>query len=292
MEVQATNTLSATYTSMAGYAALGDSYSSGEGNPPFTGGACDRSEQAYPVLFQKRLPYTFYFEACSGATVSQLPEQADLVPEAARGTVKLVTLTIGGNDLHFADVIEQCVFDHVLKHTSCSNGVTASDPKVAAWVFDGRLTLQRQLPGVLRILRGTFPQAQIFVLGYPQIFPNVFLGEEANFDCGHLRVLSEPTPVGPFAGRDVHWLYTEIRFLNLTLRLLTTQTRLGKTSNSDAKFVDPAQYAPSFVGHDACSTGSWFTDIYWGGNEQYSLHPDAQGQQALADVLGSYFGHS
>ena len=189
VEVQATNTLSATYTSMAGYAALGDSYSSGEGNPPFTGGACDRSEQAYPVLFQKRLPYTFYFEACSGATVSQLPEQADLVPEAARGTVKLVTLTIGGNDLHFADVIEQCVFDHVLKHTSCSNGVTASDPKVAAWVFDGRLTLQRQLPGVLRILRGTFPQAQIFVLGYPQNLPECLLRRRSE-----LRLRASPGP--------------------------------------------------------------------------------------------------
>lgn len=106
------------------YVALGDSYSSGEGNPPFTGGKCHRSAQSYPKYFQDYFSIWrggFYFEACSGATLSQVLDQADMVPEAATDTVRLVTLTIGGNDLHFSDVIEECVYEHVVRRSTCTD---------------------------------------------------------------------------------------------------------------------------------------------------------------------------
>src|SRR5919199_1138661 len=50
-------------------AALGDSYSSGEGNPPFDPAAdgCDRSPQAWPLLAAADLAWTATDLACSGA---------------------------------------------------------------------------------------------------------------------------------------------------------------------------------------------------------------------------------
>ncbi len=75
------------------YVALGDSFSSGEGNPPFVqadgttpapkGDHCDRSTQAYPeVLWKGQLKkLSFRFPACSGARSPEVRnQQGDLSP--------------------------------------------------------------------------------------------------------------------------------------------------------------------------------------------------------------------
>lgn len=103
----------------ATYAALGDSYSSGEGNPPFeygtdvnNGNGCHRSVQAYPRLLQSNLNLgTTAFVACSGATTSTIisgqwnePAQID----ALTSSIEKVTLTIGGNDVGFPEYAQGC----------------------------------------------------------------------------------------------------------------------------------------------------------------------------------------
>jgi hypothetical protein len=296
---QANNTSTTTNSSTSAYVALGDSYSSGEGNPPFTGGTCDRSQQAYPQLLQDQLHYgTFYFLACSGATIPQLPGQADEVPKAVRGTVRLVTFTIGGNDLYFSNVIEQCVVDHVLDDGTCTGphavgGLnTQSESQVEQLASRGLSNLNRQLPGVLRVLGRTFPKAHIVVLGYPQLFPPVLADQATNFDCSHLRIVNVPVAAGAFAGQDIHWFDNETALLNNSLRLNVEHTALAGNAYHGAQFVLPADYPPSFNGHNACSTASWFTPIYSGQDERFSLHPNAEGQEALAAVLRAYFVHA
>jgi lysophospholipase L1-like esterase len=116
----------------ARYVALGDSYSSGEGNPPFirgTKGECDRSNVAYGPLVKRFLkieqPSDFSFHACSGAMMAdfvadlgghatgQYAEGAQLDQIAPAGkpslTTRLVTLSVGGNDAGFAFAVSGCV---------------------------------------------------------------------------------------------------------------------------------------------------------------------------------------
>jgi len=90
--------------SVVEYAALGDSYAAGWGAPPADPeDPCQRSAQGYPTLLddaQKRIELEVN-AACKGA------KTADVINtqlSALNSDIRLVTLTVGGNDLKVADV--------------------------------------------------------------------------------------------------------------------------------------------------------------------------------------------
>ena len=115
------------------YVALGDSYSSGEGDPPFISATdtaaneCHRATGAYgpEVQAEQKIPDNeFTFQACSGAVMAdfvanllggsgQYTDGAQLDAIAPAGqpstSTSLVTLSIGGNDVGFPFVLEACV---------------------------------------------------------------------------------------------------------------------------------------------------------------------------------------
>jgi hypothetical protein len=133
------------------YVALGDSYSSGEGNPasgwvdyngkadktPTATDGCDRSSEAYPDLVnswlakQSKLPkMSFTFLACSGATTTDLwssspahsdgltgattnhQEEAQLDDSRDLAHARIITLSAGGDDVNFSSVAAACVLSH------------------------------------------------------------------------------------------------------------------------------------------------------------------------------------
>ena len=105
------------------YVALGDSYSAGEGNPPFLPGTdqpgdyCHRSSQAYPQVIGAAIGAPPLFYACSGAVTNnvinsqQYPGEGtfQLARPGVDTTANLVTMTIGGNDAGFSSVVETCI---------------------------------------------------------------------------------------------------------------------------------------------------------------------------------------
>jgi len=96
-------------TASGGYVALGDSYSSGVGAGSYdsASGGCKRSTKAFPPLWAAaNAPSSFHFTACSGARTGDVLA-GQLGPLSS--TTGLVTITIGGNDAGFADVMTTCV---------------------------------------------------------------------------------------------------------------------------------------------------------------------------------------
>lgn len=123
------------------FAVLGDSYISGEGADRFfsgtnttepTGNQCRRAPTAWPLLLnplafgpgdELGIPARVAFLACSGATTgdiresaavghggerqSQLAELRDVI--AAAGPPRFVIVSVGGNDVQFADVGAACI---------------------------------------------------------------------------------------------------------------------------------------------------------------------------------------
>ena len=98
------------------YTALGDSYSAGEGNDPFDGSChrAERADSAYPRILPGLVGYLGApsFHACTGAVTADVwqrhqPGKRGQLAQTAyvRPTDKLVTLTIGGNDLHFSSIL-------------------------------------------------------------------------------------------------------------------------------------------------------------------------------------------
>jgi lysophospholipase L1-like esterase len=140
-----------------GYAALGDSYSSGVGTGSYTlDSACKRSVYAYPYLYTQRHPGTsLSFVACSGAKTSDL--LATQV-QAVTSTTTLVTMTIGGNDIGFANLIYQCTL------SDCSAALDSTRASLET-------TLGPALDQVYTTVRSRAAAgAKIVVLGYPRVF--------------------------------------------------------------------------------------------------------------------------
>src|ERR1700686_1346277 len=134
------------------YVALGDSYSAGEGVSQYEPGSgdaapgqddCHRSTRAYPLqlTFAHRLSRPVIFHACSGARIGHIYDFIQRthgiqrnrfgtqVPGVLGPQVGLVTLTIGGNDFHFGDVITFCLlYPNCLQKTFTPTPTPCVDP--------------------------------------------------------------------------------------------------------------------------------------------------------------------
>ncbi|MFG2587548.1 SGNH/GDSL hydrolase family protein [Streptomyces sp. NPDC048438] len=142
------------------YVALGDSYSSGVGAGSYTSesGDCKRSTNAYPYLWKNaNAPSSFTFVACSGATTASV-SSGQL--GALSSSTTLVSVTAGGNDVGFADVMQTCVLQ--------------SEATCVARVNTAVSEMENALPGRLDSLyagiRSGAPQAHVVVLGYPRFY--------------------------------------------------------------------------------------------------------------------------
>jgi GDSL-like Lipase/Acylhydrolase family len=138
------------------YVALGDSYSSGVGTGSYTlSSSCRRGVFAYPWLVSQQRPNTsLTFVACSGATTTSL--MSSQIGSVVPGT-DIVTVTIGGNDIGFSDLIVQCTL------VNCSNALDATRASLPTF-------LGPRLDTVYTAIRSQALSAQVIVLGYPRIF--------------------------------------------------------------------------------------------------------------------------
>ncbi|AIR97531.1 SGNH/GDSL hydrolase family protein [Streptomyces glaucescens] len=150
----------ATEAAATGYVALGDSYSSGLGAGSYisSSGDCKRSTKAYPQLWAAaNAPSSFHFTACAGARTDDVRNN-QLAP-LGTGT-GLVSISVGGNDAGFGDVMTTCV--------------TQSDSTCISRINTARAYVDSTLPGkldaVYSAIRAKAPSAHVVVLGYPRFY--------------------------------------------------------------------------------------------------------------------------
>ena len=139
------------------YVALGDSFSSGVGTGSYAlSSSCKRSVYAYPYLLsQQRAGTSLVFVACSGATTSDL--MANQI-QSVDATTSIVTVTIGGNDIGFANLISQCTL------ADCSAALDSTRGSLES-------VLGSRLNNVYAAIKAqAAPGAKIVVLGYPHMF--------------------------------------------------------------------------------------------------------------------------
>ncbi|MDF3299962.1 SGNH/GDSL hydrolase family protein [Streptomyces tropicalis] len=150
----------ASQSASGGYVALGDSYASGVGAGSYIGssGSCDRSTNAYPYLWNAaHAPSSFSFTACSGATTDDVLAN-QLGPLGS--STGLVSITIGGNDAGFSDVMTTCVLQ---SDSSCISRINTAKAYVDS-------TLPGKLDNVYSAIRSKAPSARVVVLGYPRFY--------------------------------------------------------------------------------------------------------------------------
>ena len=140
------------------YDALGDSYASGYGVPPYSA-TCGRSQSAYPVRLDARKKIDLDdFVACAGATTTSLVSGGQL--SALDADTDLVTISVGGNDIRWGDAVGACL--------------AGTDAQCAAAVAGTRAAVTNVLPGLLDSLytqvSAAAPNAHVLLTGYPRLF--------------------------------------------------------------------------------------------------------------------------
>ncbi|GIE87098.1 SGNH/GDSL hydrolase family protein [Actinoplanes regularis] len=185
------------------YVALGDSFGSGEGAPdamlPWTNEKCHRSALSAPIRAAKRLAqhnqfagnilYTSY--ACSGATLNQGPKldgtprdggiltgqtssgQPSQISQinARYGSRKIdaLSISIGGNDLSYADILKDCSFGNCVPWDSPTRKMFDWDaPRLQASLRDLITAIQGDANGNGRTLAGN--ASYVYLTAYPDLF--------------------------------------------------------------------------------------------------------------------------
>ena len=302
------------------YVAMGDSYSSGEGAVPASESKntlgpdrwwfgdtddltnmCHRSTEAYPKLLRgsKGIPNRLTFLACSGAETWNVnpegkgPEGQEPAPkwpseriqaDGRRPHASIVTLSIGGNDAGFSEVILKCALTGIQPVGSGCQALLQGDVK-GAMAFLGK-----ELPRTYRSVLQATPNADIYVMGYPKFFKAAWY----NINRCPASVLSLDGLIMGISPADQVFINSKVEQANRAI-----QDAISAVGNARLHYVDVYD---AFEGHFACESDPWMNDLEdasratWEkvlsglnytleDNAVYSFHPNRDGHARLADVF-------
>ena len=247
------------------YTALGDSFAAGPLIPnPVAPLGCLKSSNNYGRIAQRTLAFAEYRDAtCSGAETSDMFAAQNVSPggpnppqlDSLSADTRLVTLTIGGNDIGFSDLAEDCV--SVLPFGSpCRDRYTRGGDQISARIA----ATGPRVDAVLDAIRLRSPLAKVLVVNYSAIFPHSGSG------CW---------PRMPVTPRDVAWLRSKHEELNAML-----------ASQAGANGATVVNVYGASVGRDACAgSGTRWVEPYIPANAAAPLHPNLRGMQAMAAMV-------
>ena len=298
------------------YIAMGDSYSSGEGTYDFPwsqaqGTQCDTGPLAWPVQMADAQnsnstgSATLNIDqntlvACQGETSDQLDqavngEQASEIDQVTNfvtnnGPPDLLTITIGGNNLGFADILKSCFLGGT---EWCIHAVNSLDNKVTTGADSLIATLEGAYSEVVAAANpgGSGDDSdgpQIVVVGYPNLFPQpggLGTAFSVTYNCSWLRdTFLTPTPISVSP------------FINTLLRDISDAQAALNDDMAIAAAEAGVQFVPipaSLAGHELCTGTPWINPLtlYKGATGDRNIgHPNVAGSAAIASAVGGQLG--
>lgn len=245
--------------------------------------------------------------ACSGAVTSDLlrasnggtmahgePPQADqLLGVAGSHRVRMIIVSIGGNDLGFASIVQACFTAYLTRGAPCSQtqAPALSEEKLAA-ASEKVTKVVDEIRAVMRQAGYADSDYRLALQTYPAVLPRAA-------DARYLEPDPERTAYGcPFYDADLTWGHD------------VAAPRIGAMvkSAAAARGVEVLDTLHAFDGHEFCAkTDAAVTALSppspvtseWGravsastiaeGETQELFHPDAYGQMALGDCLTALY---
>jgi hypothetical protein len=247
------------------YVSLGDSYTAGPLIPlqiqPF---GCLKSNNNYPHITARNLGLVLTDPSCSGAETEDMENPQNVDPDGPNPPqfdsltkqTKVVTLQIGGNDIGFSSIAEDC-----------SSTTNTGTPCQDTYVKDGHDEISARIAAtafkvdaVLKGIRARSPHARVLVVNYAQILPDAGPG------CW---------PQVPITDGDVPYVRAKEEELN---GMLAEEARLN-----GAGLID--WYTASH-GHDACQIPlvRWVEPAV-PANAAAPLHPNLGGMIGASRLL-------
>lgn len=244
------------------YVALGSSFAAGPGvaraaeTPP---GRCQRSMENYARQLARRRGLALNDVSCSGARTThllgpwdELPPQLDAVDKDTR----LVTVTIGGNDLGYIGGL----FDASCRQVAiAANDSKTSCPTVPAPTEQAFSDVEARMREIAAQVRRRAPGARLVFVDYLAVLP-------PQGTCAATPL----TPDQADASRAI------------ARRLAEITARAAKSSGADLVTASAQS-----IGHDACAREPWMNGYPRPGAPVDGLfyHPNLAGMTAVADAL-------
>jgi lysophospholipase L1-like esterase len=257
------------------YTALGDSYSSGTGAPPYYAAVdpviCKRSISTYAYYLSGGRRFgqppvdTPNLRACHGAVIDDLyGEQHGYVPRQlyqVRPFDRLVSITIGGNDVGFSEGLRRCIL---------GNCVTDEIPLVTPEFLSltqTRLTILYQ-----NILGQMRADGVLVVASYPAVLPNPRDGADPQPTLSQCPIVNTRIDT-----RELEAIYDATRALHQTIQ------RAAAAAGPRVIFVD---LLDAFRGRRICSGAAttYGRDIELA-NLAESVHPTALGYAEMGRLI-------
>ena len=258
------------------YLALGDSYSSGFGVPPYESGThqtsgndCQRSTRAYSADVATSTEFGRQFFACQGAKTGDFFDvRADRsswgeTPQLSHlnASTALITYSIGGSDAGYVETLGECRDDQdVLPFITCRDNEHAYrevDSALAVLNGTGDRDGIHSYAQIFGRIRSEAEYAQVVQVGYPHLFPAT----------GSDRTLLPGGRCHGIKKADQRWIVEKIDELNAI-----TARQAGRAGYLYAY--------PSFDHHELCSGNS-----EWISSTAGKLHTTAAGQTAIGGAV-------
>ncbi|SMC32039.1 SGNH/GDSL hydrolase family protein [Novosphingobium sp. B1] len=243
------------------YVAMGSSFAAGPGvgpNKPDTPSRCGRGQFNYPALLAARLKLDLVDATCSGATTEhvlgpwkEIPPQIEAVDASAR----LVTITIGGNDIAFVGNIMAALCESSAKpDPRCQpwREITEAD-----WAAD-----ERNLRAIVQGVRKRAPKARIVFVDYITVLP-------AKDACPALPITPERLEQSKAVAR---------RLSRLTAHV------------ARAEFAEVFRFSEKSRTHAPCSDKPWSNGMTAPVEDGIPVHPNRIGHEAAAEGLAAFLG--
>lgn len=257
------------------YVAMGSSFASGPGvTQPADPGRCMRSADNYAHQLARKRDLRLVDVTCGGATTAhilgawgELPPQVDaLTPDT-----RLVTVTIGGNDLNYIGGLlrASCLGAHDAKPSPICRyfaGGSHQTADRASGAPDNKAWSQAEagLEQIVREVRRRAPAARLVFVDYFTVLPE--------------DQLCSQTPLPQAAA-------TQARDTAMRLAQLTAEV-------ARRNHVEIIRMSELSRDHDACSKTPWVTGFIAppGANHFMPYHPNLAGMTAAADALERELG--
>lgn len=233
------------------YVALGDSYAAGQGAGPYLDG-CYRSDNTYSELAADTKAIKLVSNAaCSGKTTQEVVSSQ--LGRLNRST-ELVTITAGGNNLGFGDIVTNCVAAMEYPAYAAACGEATAD---AMAQLNGPLAAD--VAAMIQSVQAAAPNAKIVVTGYPYLF------DPYN--------VNPADPMAPFILQAT--LLADGLNASIAGAALATDT-----DTTEVLYVD---VTTAFAGHGINSQVPWINGAI--PDSPDSFHPNAMGYEAYYTAL-------
>jgi lysophospholipase L1-like esterase len=300
---------------------LGDSTASGEGNPDhgvafvrWQDRRCHRSAKGFEAQVAASLEaasaktsVTFVPLACSGASIptgmigpyagiapsrgATLPPQVDAMKTLIGSRrVDAVIVSIGINDVGFGNIARFCFDDGLDAQDSaaidCWNKpypAASSPTTLQDWVRTRRAALPGRYAQLAAAFRAAgIPASKIYVTEYPNA-----TRDAQGATCSPLIPYLDSTPFG----YSVRGTITGAEAAQAESELLLPVNAALKAAAATYGWHVVSGIASQSTTHGVCSTRPWFVDVSESLIQQHdvlgTLHPNLQGQQAIAGLVVS-----